>query len=102
MNVDISDKDLLKLYETGKSKKLKLSKDIIEKFFMRISTIQSAVNIYDFWKDPAIKFEKLTGFENRYSMRLNNTYRLEMNIEWENEEKSMGTFYILKISKHYQ
>lgn len=102
MNVDISDKELLKLYQSGKSKKLKLSDDIIKKYFMRIQTIISSVNIYDFWKDPAIKFEKLVSFENRYSMRLNSKYRLEMEVEWENEEKTVGTFNIIEISKHYQ
>ena len=102
MNVNISDKELLKLYTTGKSKKLKYSKDIIEKFIMRVQTIISSVNIHDFWKDPAINFEKLQGYDNRYSMKLNNKYRLEMEIDWENKEKTMGTFYIKEISTHYQ
>lgn len=102
MKVDISDKELLKLYKEGKSNKLKLPDDIIKKFFMRIRSIESAIDIYDFRDEPSIRFEKLEGYENRFSMRLNNKYRLEMEIIWENENKTLGTFYILKISKHYK
>ena len=102
MNVVINDKELLKLYQTGKSSKFRLTDDIIAKFFMRIQTIAASVNIYDFWKDPAIKFEKLKGFENRYSMRLNNKYILEIEIVWENDEKTEGIFYLKDISTHYK
>ena len=58
MNVYIPDKDLKKLYVTGTSKKLKLPKDIIEKFFASVQKISAAKDIYDLWKDPSLNFEK--------------------------------------------
>ena len=42
MNFSFRNKELEKLYTTGKSKKLKLSNDIIEKFFARIQQIEAA------------------------------------------------------------
>jgi len=84
MNFSFRNKELEKLYTTGKSKKLKLSNDIIEKFFARIQQIEAAENIYDLWNDKGLNFEKLKGTENSYSMRLKLKYRLEMEIDWIN------------------
>jgi len=47
LDVYIDDKELIKLYETGKSKKLKLQPEIIEKFFATIQKIEAAEDIYD-------------------------------------------------------
>jgi len=69
---------------------------------MRIQSIEAAISIHDFWKSPSLKFEKLEGFKNRYSFRLDEKWRLEFEIEWENEEQTIGKFLILKISKHYR
>ena len=101
MNVQINDKELIKLYETGSSKKLKLPETVIEKFFATIQKIESATSIHDFWKDSGLKFEKLRGFKNRYSMRLTGKYRLEMEIEWKNIDNTVGEFIIVEISSHY-
>ena len=101
MEVEIYDKDLLELYLKGKSRKYILPKEIIEKYYKRINDIHAAKNIYDLWSDKAINFEKLTNL-NLYSMKLNNRYRLEMKIEWENDNKTIGTFIITGISKHYE
>jgi proteic killer suppression protein len=101
LNVYINDKELLKLYETGKSKKLRLPAIVIDKFFATIQKIESATSIHDFWENSGLKFEKLKGFKNRYSMRLNIKYRLEIEIEWLNTEQTIGEFTILEISSHY-
>jgi proteic killer suppression protein len=101
MEVEIDDKEILKLYETGKSKKIRLPKDAIEKFFLRINLLFAAKDIYDLWKDPAAKFEKLSG-ENRYSMRLNIKYRIELEVDWENKEHTIGIFKIVDINTHYE
>ncbi|TVR71905.1 MAG: hypothetical protein EA408_08100 [Marinilabiliales bacterium] len=98
MNVYIIDKDLKNLYETGTSKKLKLRKDIIDKFFATIQKISAARDIYDLWRDPALNFEK---YKDHYSIRLSGKYRLEMKVEWEDEDKSRGDFTIFRISSHY-
>jgi proteic killer suppression protein len=48
-----------------------------------------------------LNFEKLTNLD-LYSIKLNNKYRLEMEIEWENDDNTIGTFIITGISKHYE
>jgi toxin HigB-1 len=101
MDFRFENKDLEKLYTAGKSKKYKFPDDIIEKFFARIQQIEAAKDIYDLWSDKGMNFEKLTNSENRYSMRLKLKYRLEMNIEWKNSEKTIGEFIIIEISVHY-
>ena len=101
MNVHINDKELLKLYETGSSKKLRLTETVIDKFFATIKKIESATSIHDFWKDSGLRFEKLRGFKNRYSMRLTGKFRLEMKIELKNIDNTVGEFIIEVISSHY-
>jgi toxin HigB-1 len=101
MNFTFRNKELEKLYVTGKSKKLKLPNDIIEKFFARLQQIDAANDIYDLWNDKGLNFEKLTNTENSYSMRLKIKYRLEMDIDWTNNELTIGDFIITDISNHY-
>lgn len=101
MNFTFRNKELEKLYVTGKSKKLKLPNDIIEKFFARLQQIEAANDIYDLWNDKGLNFEKLTNTENSYSMRLKIKYRLEMDIDWTNNELTIGDFIITDISNHY-
>lgn len=98
MDVYLDDRELKKLYVTGKSKKLKLRPEIIDKFFAAIQKIEAAADIYDLWNDPSLNFKK---YENHYSMRLSGKYRLEMKIKWMNKEKTTGEFYIFEISNHY-
>ncbi|WP_445955460.1 type II toxin-antitoxin system RelE/ParE family toxin [Yeosuana sp.] len=101
MDFTFKNKELEKLYTTGKSKKLKLPKDIIEKFFARVQQIEAANDIYDLWNDKGLNFEKLINTENSYSMRLKIKYRLEMDIDWKNNELTIGDFIITNISNHY-
>jgi len=68
---------------------------------MRLQQLEAAINIYDLWKTPSLNFEKLEGFENRYSVRLSKRWRLEVEIDWEDKEKTKGIIYIVDISKHY-
>jgi len=101
LRVEFKNKSLIQLYETGKSRKYKLQQDILKKFFMRLQQLEAAINIYDLWKTPSLNFEKLEGFENRYSVRLSKRWRLEVEIDWEDKEKTKGIIYIVDISKHY-
>lgn len=101
MKVRIEDKNLLNLYKKGKSPKLKLPNDVIDKLFATIQKIEAAVDIHDLWKSPGIGFEKLKGYTNRYSLRLTRKYRLEVEINWTDKEKTTGEFLIRTISVHY-
>jgi len=68
---------------------------------MRIQELEAAKDIHDLWKKPSLNFERLQGFKNRYSLRLQDKWRLEIEIEWENEEQTEGTVYIVELSSHY-
>lgn len=99
--VFLDDKELEKLFSEGKSRKLRLPDQVIEKFFSTVQKIEASVSVHDLWADKGLRFEKLTGFENRYSMRLSGKYRLEMRVEWKNEKQTIGIFFITGISNHY-
>lgn len=101
MDFRFDNRDLEKLYTEGKSKKYRLSEDITDKFFARIQQIEAAKDIYDLWNDKGLNFEKLQGFESRFSMRLKLKYRMEMIVEWQNNEKTIGEFIIIDITNHY-
>lgn len=101
MQIEFKNRTLIQLYKTGKSKKLKLPGSVVKKFFIRIQQLEAAVNIYDLWKTSSLNFEKLKGFKNRYSVRLDKKWRLEMEIEWVDNEKTRGIIYIDEISSHY-
>ena len=94
MDVHINNKDLKTLYVTGNSKKLKLRADIIDKFFAVIQKIQAAENIYDLWNNPALSFKK---YKDHYSIRLSGQYRLETEVKWLNDKKTVGEFHLIEI-----
>lgn len=101
LEVKLHNKQLVELYETGKSRKLRLPQPIIDKFFATVQKIEAATDVYDLMNDKGLNFEKLKGTENTYSMRLNIQYRLEMEINWENDPPTKGVFVLLTISNHY-
>ena len=101
MEVHLSKKELEKLYTTGKSSKLKLPSLVIDKFFATIQKIEAAMSIRDLLADNGMRFEKLKGTKDRYSMRLSSKYRLEMEIEWLDDKLTVGKFYLHTISNHY-
>lgn len=101
MEVEIANKELIKLYEAGQSKKLKLPEIVIEKYLATIQKIEDAVNISDLITDRGLHFKKLKGYENLWSMRLTIQYRLEMQITWQDEKQIIGTFYLTDITNHY-
>ena len=101
MEWDFRNRELIKLYENGKSKNYRVERSVLEDFFGLIEIIGAAQDIHDLWRSPSINFEKMKGFKSRYSMRLGRKYRLECEVEWENPQKTVGKFYIIELSKHY-
>jgi len=101
LEVFINDKELERLYTTGQSRKLRLQEHVIDKFLATVQKIEASVIINDLFADKGLRFEKLRGFENRYSMRLSGKFRLEMEIVWKDEKRIVGKFYLLSISNHY-
>ena len=100
--VEFKNKRLLKLYTEGRSSKYRFPRGVIEKFFMRIAHFEAAQDIYDLWPTASLHFEKLKRYMNRYSVRINESYRLEFDIQWQNREKTVGKIIIIEISKHYE
>ncbi len=101
LEIYLDDKHLEVLYTTGKSKKLKLPEQVIEKFFATVQKIEAAETVHDLWTDNGLRFKKIGNNEEYYSMRLNNKYRLEMEIEWTDKEKTIGNFLLKTVSNHY-
>ena len=97
-----TNKKLEKLYTVGKSTKYKLEQHVIRDFIWLVGVIDAAKDIHDFWKQPALNFEKVRGYKTQYSFRITRQYRLEVDIVWENEEQTVGIVGIDEISKHYQ
>ena len=102
MEFIFANKILIDLYTIGKSKKIKLSKNLVKKFIERINRIEAADTINDLRNPPSMKFERLEGYENRFSIRLNIEYRLEFEIDFEDSEKLRGKATIPRVSKHYK
>jgi toxin HigB-1 len=101
LEVIFANKELLKLYETGQSKKLKLPEPIIDKYFATIQKIEAASNVYDLNADKGLHFERLKRYKNLWSMRLSGKYRLLVEIAWQDEKQTSGIFTLTDISNHY-
>ena len=101
MDFEFADRELRRLYEEGRSRKHKLPKYLVRKFIMRIDEIEAAETIHDLWCKPSLNFEKMTGYANRYSIRAQDKWRVEFEIDWKDEKRTRGLFRIMKYSKHY-
>ncbi len=103
METDFKDKNLIELYEKGKNRKFKfIDERLYKKFVERINRIVAADNINDLRFPPSNHFEKLEGFDNRFSIRLDKKIRLEFEIDFDNGEKTYGKVCIIDLSKHYK
>jgi len=102
MKRGFSDRHLQEVYEKGRSGKYKfIDKALAVKFVERVGRIEAAVTIYDLREPPSMRFEALEGYANRFSIRLDGKHRLEFEIDFANEEKTVGFVQIVKVSKHY-
>ena len=101
MEVFLNNKELEKLYTTRESRKLKLEKQVVDKFLATIQKIEAAIAIKDLLADNGLRFEKIKNTQKSYSMRLSGKYRLEMEVEWLDEANTIGKFFLKEISNHY-
>lgn len=103
MHIKACEKELTKIYTSGKSKKY--PKNIIDKFVKLINQIEAAETIIDLKEPPSNHLEKLEGIKkniHKYSLRINLQMRLIFEVEFYDEEKLKGDVLILEISKHYE
>jgi len=99
VDLQFGNKDLENLYTTGKSRRYQ--RNVVKKFFLRVQSHKAAKDIYDLWNLRSLQFERHSGFPSRFSLRINDKYRLELEIHFEDERQTRGLIRILEISKHY-
>jgi len=75
MDFEFHSEELKELYVTGKCSR-RYDVSIVKAFFKRISLIAAAKNENDLRKIKSNHFEKLKGYNDQYSMRLNDKMRL--------------------------
>lgn len=102
MEIVFRNRELLNLLQKGKSRKYRLSDTAVEKLESRIEVLEAATGIYDLWQAASLHFEKMKGYDTRFSVRIDKKYRLEFNIEWTDIKKTTGKVIIINISKHYE
>lgn len=102
MEVKFKNEHLKELYSTGKSKKYRaVPVEVIKKLPRVVIILEQIQVIQEIWKYPGYNFEKLEGV-NQYSIRLGRTWRLIMEINWTNEEKTIGIIGLEDLTHHYQ
>jgi len=103
VKVEFSKQELRDLYEKGETGKPKYPEGIIEGYAKQIKYIINAQNINDLYALKSLHFEKMSGFKNKYSTRINRQFRIEMLFENRKDGSiMMKIFVIQKISKHYE
>mgnify|MGYP003592523226 CR=1 FL=1 len=102
MKVEFINKDLEELYTKGASKKYNMvPPEIARKLVRAVDVLESSTSVQDIWRFPAYRFEKLNG-NDRYSMRLNRVWRLELTVQWGNNSKvTVTVICIVDLTHHY-
>ena len=101
MEVKFLTDELKLLYQNGSSKKYKtVPMQVAKKLVRAVDVLSAATVIQDVWKFPSYNFEHLEG-NKKYSMRMDRTWRLEMEIEWTNNECTIGIICLYDLTKHY-
>lgn len=103
MRCEFGNRHLTELYTKGRSRKYPAAasdRQLLKKFIMRIQQLEAAVSIYDLWKNPGLNFKQLSG-TTHCSIRVDNTWRLEFDIAWEDDPPTKGDVTIVELSKHY-
>ncbi len=100
MKVSFGNRKLKELYTSGRSTKYRLQPKVMKKFFMRMQSLEAATSIYDLWKNPALKFERMAGSD-RCSIRVDGSWRLEFTVAWEDDPPTRGAITVTELSNHY-
>jgi len=102
LEVNFINQDLEELHRTGASRRYrKVPPDVIQKLPRAVEVLIHTTIVTDLWNFPAYKFERLEGYVNRYSMRLGRTWRLEMQIDWEDDTCTVGIIGLDDLTPHY-
>ena len=103
MQVIFKDKYLQDLYEGQPVKgKPKYSENVLDKFALKIQTIENAITIQDLKKLRGLNFEALKGnLLGFYSIRVDRKYRIIFSIE-KDTILVQDVVIIEELSKHYE
>jgi proteic killer suppression protein len=103
MRVIIEDEYLAALYQNGYSTgKPKFNREIELKFISRVIQMERAVNTNDLRSLKSLHFEKLSGkLDNKYSIRVNQAFRIIFRIEKDGNNVRVEVFYIEELNNHY-
>jgi toxin HigB-1 len=104
MRVIIEDEYLEYLFVNGRSRgKPQFSSDIERMFVKRVIQLSSAQNSNDLRAIKSLHFEKLSSnYAGKYSIRINDRYRIILRLEKETENVKVETVCIEELSDHYQ
>lgn len=95
---------LRELFETGRTsdKKHRFQPDIIKRYQKRIEMLMAAPSAETLYKFNSLNFEALTGDRaGRYSIRVNDKYRVEFTLNATNEKPMITICNIVELSNHY-
>ncbi len=90
--------DLEDLYESEKGAE-RYPPEVVDAFFVKMAVISSAKDERDLRALRSLHFEKMRGHADRYSMRLNQQWRLIL--RFEPPRGSDKVVVVVEISKHY-
>ena len=96
---------LKEMYETGRctDKKHRFQPEIIKLYQKRIVTLLSVPSPEDLYRFNSLNFEALTGDKSgRYSIRVNDKYRIEFTLESGTEQPKLVICNIVELSNHYE
>lgn len=95
---------LRELFETGQAsdKKHRFQPDIMKRYQRRIEMLIAAPSAETLYKFNSLNFEALTGDKaGRYSIRVNNKYRIEFTLDTDSERPMITICNIVELSNHY-
>ncbi len=104
MRVIIEDEYLARIYSFGSVvvRKPKFNKEIERGFIKRVIQIEQAQNTNDLRMVKSLHFEKLSGnFEGKYSIRINQSYRIIFRIEKDGNNNRVEIICIEEVNNHY-
>jgi proteic killer suppression protein len=99
----IFDNDYLENLYEGKpiSGKPRFDKAVIKQFVTKINILKNVENSYALRPFRSLNFEKLEGYQNLYSIRVNIHYRIEFRLE-DDRATLLEVAFIEELSNHYQ
>ncbi|MCM1320440.1 MAG: type II toxin-antitoxin system RelE/ParE family toxin [Muribaculaceae bacterium] len=104
MIVTFEETYLEELYESGTSsnKKHRYQPSIIKRYKTCINTLKNAPRKETLFQIKSLNFEALKGYKHgRFSIRVNNKYRIEFTITENSEQPILTICNIVELSNHY-